>query len=102
MNLHALPSHVYGEYLALNSQEHLKGFQEGFAAESGFQVLYYKGMSLDSLGQPYPLGTCRHDDYSGNPLLFPDINAESCLLIATRDSFGGWPTIPNRLPSKLF
>jgi hypothetical protein len=54
-----------------------EGFQDGFAAESGFQILYYKGMSLDSLGQPYPLGTCRHDDYSGNQLLFTDINVES-------------------------
>ncbi|MBK7214090.1 MAG: hypothetical protein IPH88_12480 [Bacteroidales bacterium] len=58
-----------------------EGFQDGFAAESGFQILYYKGMSLDSLGQPYPLGTCRHDDYSGNPLLFTDINAESLFAI---------------------
>ncbi len=55
----------------------LEGFPDSFGSESGLQVLYYKGMSLDSLGKPYPLGTCRYDDYSGDPLFFPDINADS-------------------------
>jgi hypothetical protein len=34
-------------------------------------------MSLDNNGQPYPLGTSRLADYSGNPLFFPDLNADS-------------------------
>ena len=55
----------------------LEGFPDSLSAEYGIQVLYYKGMSLDSLGEPYPLGTCRYDDYSGDPLFFPDISASS-------------------------
>ena len=55
----------------------LEGFPDSLSAEYGFQVLYYKGMSLDNTGQPYPLGTSRLADYSGNPLFFPDLNADS-------------------------
>ena len=55
----------------------LEGFPDSLGSEYGFQVLYYKGMSLDSLGQPYPLGTSRYDDYTGDPLFFPDLNADS-------------------------
>jgi hypothetical protein len=55
----------------------LEGFPDSLSAEYGFQVLYYKGMSLDNKGQPYPLGTSRLADYSGNPLFFPDLNADS-------------------------
>jgi len=55
----------------------LEGFPDSLGSEYGTQVLYFKGMSLDSLAQPYPLGTCRYDDYSGDPLFFPDLNAES-------------------------
>ena len=55
----------------------LEGFPDSLGSEYGYQILYYKGMSLDSLGQPYPLGTSRYDDYSGDPLFFPDLNADS-------------------------
>jgi hypothetical protein len=55
----------------------LEGFPDSLGSEYGFQVLYFKGMSLDSLGQPYPLGTSRYDDYTGDPLFFTDLNAAS-------------------------
>ncbi|MEI6060500.1 MAG: hypothetical protein WCR72_07305 [Bacteroidota bacterium] len=55
----------------------LEGFPDSFSSEYGTQVLFYKGISLDSQGDPYPLGTCRYNDYSGDPLFFPDLNAES-------------------------
>jgi hypothetical protein len=55
----------------------LEGFPDSLGSEYGLQVLYFKGMSLDSLGQPYPLGTSRYEDYSGDPLFFPDLNANS-------------------------
>jgi hypothetical protein len=55
----------------------LEGFPDSFGSEAGLQVLYYKGMSLDSLGQQYPFASCRYDDYPGNLPFFPDFNAES-------------------------
>lgn len=53
----------------------LEGFPDSLSAEYGLQVLYYKGLSLDSLNEPYPLGTSRYDDYTGDPLFFPDLSA---------------------------
>ena len=55
----------------------LEGFPDSFSSEYGLQVLYYKGMSLDNTGQPYPLGTSRLADCSGNPPFFTDLNADS-------------------------
>ena len=55
----------------------LEGFPDSLSAEYGFQVLYYKGMSLDNKGQSYPLGTSRLADFSGNPPFFLDLNADS-------------------------
>lgn len=53
----------------------LEGFPDSLSAEYGTQVLYYKGLSLDSTAEPYPLGTPRYDDYTGDPLFFPDLSA---------------------------
>jgi len=55
----------------------LEGFPDSLGNEYGFQVLYYKGMSLDNQNQPYPLGSSRRADYSGNTPFFPDLNADS-------------------------
>ncbi len=51
----------------------LEGFPDSLSAETGLQVLYYKGMVNDSLGQAYPLGSARCADYTG--MTFPDISA---------------------------
>jgi hypothetical protein len=55
----------------------LEGFPDSLSAEYGLQVLYYKGMSNDSLNQPYPLGTSRMADYTGDLDFFPDLSADS-------------------------
>ncbi len=55
----------------------LEGFPDSLGTEYGFQVLYFKGMSLDSNAQPYPLGSSRCSDYSGTHPFFPDLNAGS-------------------------
>ena len=55
----------------------LEGFPESLGTEYGLQVLYYKGMAVDSHSQPYPLGSCRYADYPGNLTFFPDLSAES-------------------------
>jgi len=66
-------------YLPITEQAGtLEGFPDSFASECGNQVLYYKGMVNDSLGNPYPLGSSRRQDY-GNPdgPMYPDLNADS-------------------------
>ncbi len=56
----------------------LEGFPDSFSAECGNQVLYYKGMAMDSDGNPYPLGTSRRQDYRDETQPFyPDLNADS-------------------------
>jgi hypothetical protein len=55
----------------------LEGFPESLGTEYGLQVLYYKGLALDSHSQPYPLGSSRYADYPGNLAFFPDLSAES-------------------------
>ncbi|MEI8049042.1 MAG: hypothetical protein WCI92_16790 [Bacteroidota bacterium] len=55
----------------------IEGFPDSLSAEYGLQVLYYKGMALDSLDQPYPLGSCRYEDYPGDPALFAELNADA-------------------------
>ena len=55
----------------------LEGFPDSLGAEYGLQVLYYKGMVIDSLGDSYPLGSSRYSDYPGIPDEFPDLNASS-------------------------
>jgi hypothetical protein len=55
----------------------LEGFPDSLGAEYGLQVLYYKGMSTDSLDATYPLGTCRMADYTGDLDFFTDLSAEA-------------------------
>ncbi len=55
----------------------IEGFPDSLRAEYGLQVLYYKGMALDSLDQPYPLGSCRYEDYPGDPSFFAELNADA-------------------------
>jgi len=55
----------------------LEGFPDSLVAESGLQVLYYKGMGTDSLGADYPLGSSRYSDYPGSPDAFPDLSASA-------------------------
>jgi hypothetical protein len=66
-------------YLPITEQAGtLEGFPDSFTAECGNQVLYYKGMVNDSLGNPYPLGSSRRQDYGDpNGPEYPDLNAES-------------------------
>jgi hypothetical protein len=52
----------------------LEGFPESLGSEYGVQMLLYKGMSVDSLDEYYPLGTTRPVDYPSPPD-FPNINA---------------------------
>ncbi len=55
----------------------LEGFPESLNGEYGLQILFYKGMSTDSLGQTYPLGSSRLADYSPPASGGTDLNAES-------------------------
>lgn len=54
----------------------LEGFPDSLGAEYGIQMLFYKGMSLDSNNETYPLGTTRLEDYSGNAY-FTNFNARN-------------------------
>ncbi len=54
----------------------LEGFPDSLATECGFQVLYYKGMVHDSLGEDYPLGSSRRADFSEIET-YPDLSARS-------------------------
>jgi hypothetical protein len=55
----------------------LEGFPDSLSAEYGLQVLYYKGMSDDSLSDAYPLGSCRFADYTGSLTSFPDLSSDA-------------------------
>jgi hypothetical protein len=55
----------------------IEGFPDSLSAEYGLQVLYFKGMTLDSLDQPYPLGSCRYEDYPGDASFFAELNADA-------------------------
>ena len=67
----------------------LEGFPESLTSEYGLQVLYYKGMANDSLGETYPLGTSWMKDYDGNTLEGTDLNARE-IFNAIYKSFLQW------------
>jgi hypothetical protein len=46
-------------------------------------------MALDNLDQPYPLGSCRYEDYPGDPSFFAELNADA-LFISQYNGFLQW------------
>lgn len=55
----------------------LEGFPDSLGSEYGTQVLFYRGLVNDSLGDAYPLGSSRLFDFTGTVTEAPDISADS-------------------------